>query len=183
MATPILTTSTAHKLQTNPWTIGLRVLALLSIPTAGILAADSAGTPPNHKPSEKTGPAQSSISTATPSRVPGREEKSGATLQVPPNLKLSEEMLRLIDQYRTQAEAHVATQRSLIAQMRGATQEQWVALKEQIRTSQELFMEETAHLRMDLHERLTELKSTLQESAALEAGVQDPNSKGRRGGK
>ena len=92
-------------------------------------------------------------------------------------------MLKLIDQYRTQAEAHVATQRSLIAQMRGATQEQWVALKEQIRTSQELFMEETAHLRMDLHERLTELKSTLQESAALEAGVQDPNSKGRRGGK
>lgn len=103
-------------------------------------------------------------------------------LGIPTKLELPEDLQKLVDQFRTQAQTFVASQKELAQQLKGATAEQKETIKEQLKTNREKFLEDTAQLRADIRERVKELRATLQDSRPVDAGAGEGRGKGRRGG-
>jgi gas vesicle protein len=148
--------------------ICLSTLALALSSTFSALAADAA-KPETRPPARGEG------------FRPGRNTDV-PNLGIPPKLELPEDLKKLVDQFRAQAQTFVSSQKEIAQQLKGATSEQKELLKEQLKTNREKFLEETAALRTDIRERVKELKATLQESRPVDAGAGEARGKGRRGG-
>jgi gas vesicle protein len=103
-------------------------------------------------------------------------------LGIPSKLVLPEDLQKLVDQFKAQAQTFVSSQKEIAQQLKGATAEQKETLKEQLKTNREKFLEDTKQLRADIRERVKELKATLQETRPVDAGAGEGRGKGRRGG-
>ena len=153
--------------------LGLATLAL-ALTTSSRLFADDSTTP--------TRPERPADGNKRGENVrPGRFADV-PNLGIPSKLDLPEDLRKLVDQFRTQAQTFVASQKELAQQLRGATAEQKETLKEQLKTNREKFLEDTAQLRADIRERVKELRATLQDSRPVDAGAGEGRGKGRRGG-
>lgn len=112
---------------------------------------------------------------------PGREA-GVPNLGIPPKMELPEDLRKLVEQFRTQADAFATAQKELAKQIRGATAEEKEALKEQLKANREKFLEDTKQLRTDIRERVKELRDSLKDSRPIDAGAGEGRGKGRRGG-
>jgi gas vesicle protein len=148
--------------------ICLSACALL-LGTATRLAADDKPRPNGEKPARGQN--------VRPGRI-----ADVPNLGIPSKLTLPEDLQKLVDQFKAQAQTFVTSQKDLAQQLRGATAEQKDALKEQLKTNREKFLEDTKQLRADIRERVKELKATLQETRPVDAGAGEGRGKGRRGG-
>jgi gas vesicle protein len=148
--------------------ICLSACALL-LGTATRLTADDNARPRGEKPERSQN---------------GRPGRIGdvPNLGIPSKLVLPEDLQKLVDQFKAQAQTFVSSQKEIAQQLKGATAEQKETLKEQLKTNREKFLEDTKQLRADIRERVKELKATLQETRPVDAGAGEGRGKGRRGG-
>ncbi len=100
---------------------------------------------------------------------------------IPANSQLSPEIRALVEQYQTAAQTFATEQRALLAQVRGSTEAERAALKEQLKTTREKFLEDTQQLRADIREQIRDLRSKLREGAAAVEGAAEGRAKGRPG--
>ncbi len=153
--------------------LGLATLALALTTSNRLLADDSTTTTRPDKPAEG-GKRGENLRPGRFADVPN--------LGIPSKLDLPEDLQKLVDQFRTQAQTFVASQKELTQQLKGATAEQKETIKEQLKANREKFIEDTAQLRADIRERVKELRATLQDSRPVDAGAGEGRGKGRRGG-
>jgi hypothetical protein len=102
-------------------------------------------------------------------------------LGLPPNAQVSPEIRALVEQYQTAAQTFAAEQRALLAQVRGSTEAERAALKEQLKATREKFLEDTQQLRADIREQIRDLRSKLREGAGAVEGAAEGRAKGRPG--
>lgn len=148
--------------------LSLSALAL-TLAASGRLTADDSKKPETERPERGQ------------NVRPGRDVEV-PNLGIPPKLELPADLQKLVDQFRTQAQTFVTSQKDLAQQLKGSTKEQKELLKEQLKTNREKFLEDTAQLRADIRERVKELKATLKETRPIDAGAGEGRGKGRRGG-
>ncbi len=98
---------------------------------------------------------------------------------VPPNASIPDALKVLIKQYQDAAQKFAASQKDLLARLKGATDEEKQKVKEQLKLNRDTFLSDTSQLRSDLREQLRELRNTLKGSTP--GGVDtDPKGKGGR---
>ena len=100
---------------------------------------------------------------------------------VPSNANIPDSLKALITQYQDAAQKFAASQKELLAQLKGATDEQKQKLKETLKANRDTFLADTTQLRADIREQLRELPNTLKSSTpgAVDGGT-DPKGKGGR---
>lgn len=100
--------------------------------------------------------------------------------QTPPTSAASRAEVRSTQEFRKASEQFVATKRELIKRLRGASAEERVKIKEQLELNREKFATETMPLRLELQERLDEIRRDLKSrSKPVDAGAGDGGGRGR----
>ncbi len=112
----------------------------------------------------------------------GRGQIEIPKIGIPPNANLSDDLKKLITQYQDTAQKFAAGQKDLLAQLKGATDEQKQTLKDQLKANRQQFLDDTTQLRADIREQLRELRQKIKDSAtgAVDTGA-DGKGKGRPG--
>jgi hypothetical protein len=91
---------------------------------------------------------------------------------IPPPLldKLPDDVKKLLDEYKAIVDKFVADQKALIDGLRGATSDAKEKVKEQLKANRQTFLDQTKDLRVDIHERIKELRDELKNLKPAEAG-------------
>lgn len=121
-----------------------------------------------------------------PPARPGRPEGAGRPPQVevpklgiPRNVTLPDDLKALVEQYQAAAKKFAEEQKALIAQLKGASEEDKAKLKEQLKTNRDKFLEDTKQLRADIREQVRELRAKLKENGGAVEGGTEGKGKGR----
>ena len=130
----------------------------------------------------------SSVFAGDPPVRPERPERGGRPPQVelpklgiPRNVTLPDDLKALVEQYQTAAKKFAEDQKALVAQIKGATDEDKAKLKEQLKSNREKFLEDTKQLRADIREQVRDLRAKLKESGTAVDGGTEGKGKGRGG--
>jgi hypothetical protein len=130
--------------------------------------------------------AVASFSTVLAGDTPTRPERPGRPPQVeipklgiPRNATLPEDLKKLVEQYQTAAKKFAEDQKDLIAKIRGATDAEKAALKDQLKGNREKFLEDTKQLRADIREQVRDLRDKLKENGGAVDGGTEGKGKGR----
>ncbi len=78
-------------------------------------------------------------------------------MQLPDSVKSDTKLQALLTEAQKAREAFLATQKDLLAKIKGATSDEKAAIKEQLKANQQKFLEDTKQLRADIADRLKEL--------------------------
>lgn len=150
----------------------LSVIVAMALGFAGSILADDGGDRGGDKPP---------VPPVPPKTEGGRPGFEIPRLGVPPNANIPDALKALIAQYQDAAQKFAASQKDLLAQLKGATDEQKQKLKEQLKGNRDTFLADTSQLRSDIREQLRELRNTLKGSTpgAVDGGT-DPKGKGGR---
>ncbi len=130
----------------------------------------------------------SSVFAGDPPTRPERDGRGGngrppqvelPKLGIPRNVTLPDDLKKLVEQYQTAAQKFAEEQKALIAQIKGATEEDKAKLKEQLKGNREKFLEDTKQLRADIREQVRDLRAKLKESGTAVDGGTEGKGKGR----
>lgn len=78
-------------------------------------------------------------------------------MQLPDSVKSDTKLQALLAEAQKAREAFLATQKDLLAKIKGATSDEKAAIKEQLKANQQKFLDDTKQLRADIADRLKEL--------------------------
>jgi hypothetical protein len=154
--------------------ISLAALIAASITLLPVANARPEGTPPpavDAKGGKGPGPGDT-----TPPTPPTADDKGGKPLpdlsgkgpgkgglvdskglQLPDSVKSDTKLQALLAEAQKAREAFLATQKDLLAKIKGATADEKAAIKEQLKANQQKFLDDTKQLRADIADRLKEL--------------------------
>ena len=110
---------------------------------------------------------------------PGGPDVEIPRIGVPKGVELPADLKALVDKYQDAAKKFAADQKDLIAQIRGASEEDKAKLKEQLKSNRDKFLEDTKQLRADIREQVRDLRAKLKESGTPVDGGADRKGKGR----
>ncbi|MEY3276428.1 MAG: hypothetical protein RL153_1695 [Verrucomicrobiota bacterium] len=110
---------------------------------------------------------------------PGRPGLDIPRIGIPKNVELPEDVKKLVTQYQDAAKKFADEQKSLISQIRGATEEDKAKLKEQLKSNRDKFLEDTKQLRADIREQVRDLRAKLKENGGAVDGGTEGKGKGR----
>lgn len=149
-----------------------RPLALVAatVVAFGTLAGDPP-TPPT-KPETPVRPER-----PTPPGRPGGIEVP--RIGIPKGVELPEDVKKLVEQYQDAAKKFAEEQKTLVSQLRGATDEEKAKLKEQLKSNRDTFLENTKQLRADIREQVRDLRAKLKEGGGAVDGGTEGKGKGR----
>lgn len=136
------------------------------------------------KPTPEVPPTRPETPPTRPGVPPARPETPPVVvprLGIPAHSQLSPEIRALVEQYQTAAQTFATEQRALLAQVRGSAEAERAALKEQLKTTREKFLEDTQQLRADIREQIRDLRTKLREGAGAVEGAAEGRAKGRPG--
>ena len=127
-----------------------RPLAILA--STAVALATLAGDPP-------TPPSKPDDSRPGRPGGPGRPGIDIPRIGIPKGVELPEDVKKLVTQYQDAAKKFADEQKTLISQLRGATEEDKAKLKEQLKTNRDKFLEDTKQLRADIREQVRDLRA------------------------
>jgi hypothetical protein len=156
----------------NPFTkFGFVLAAALSLGTAVLAKETTSGGPGGGRPEAPERP-----------EAPkgGKPQIEIPKFKLPPNAEIPADLKALITQYQDAAQKFAAQQKELLAQIKGATDEQKQKLKETLKGNRQTFLDDTTQLRADIREQLRELRAKLKDSAPTTV---DPSGEGKGKGR
>lgn len=103
-------------------------------------------------------------------------------VKLPPRAKVPEDMKQLVNEFRKQAESYVEQRKELQKQIKGASAEDRERIKDQLKATRQLFLDQTRDIRNDIAERIKELKTTIKENRPQAAGASEAGGRRRHGG-
>ena len=116
------------------------------------------GQPPVDQPVPPVPPADDSGKgkpTFDPSAKGGPVDSKG--IKLPDSVKNDAALQALLAEAEKQKDAFIASQKDLLAKIKGATTDQKSAIKDQLKDNQQKFLDDTKQLRADIADRLKEL--------------------------
>jgi hypothetical protein len=158
--------------------ISLAALIAASITLLPVANARPEGTPPTAVDDKggKGGNSGKGSDDTTPTTPPTVDDKGGKSLpelsgkgpgkgglvdskgmQLPDSVKSDTKLQALLTEAQKAREAFLATQKDLLAKIKGATSDEKAAIKEQLKANQQKFLDDTKQLRADIADRLKEL--------------------------
>ncbi len=103
-------------------------------------------------------------------------------LGVPPKVELPEALKKLVEQYRTDSESFLASQKDLLKQLKGATAEEKAKIKDTLKANREKFLTDHKELITEIRQQIADIKKDLKNhDKAVEAGTEGKGGR-RRGG-
>ena len=134
------------------------VLALPAVqarPEKGDHDNSGKGQPPVDQPTPPTDDSGKGKPTVDPSAKGGPVDSKGQKL--PDSVKNDAALQALLADAEKQKDAFIASQKDLLAKIKGATSDQKSAIKDLLKANQQKFLDDTKQLRADIADRLKEL--------------------------
>ncbi len=103
-------------------------------------------------------------------------------IRVPKNVVIPDALKKSIDQYNALRQAETKIQKDLAAKLAGATEAEKQAIKDQLKSNREKFLEDTKQLRTDIREQIKALRAALKDTPPVDGGDKGGKGKGRKGG-
>lgn len=82
-------------------------------------------------------------------------------LGIPPKVELPEALKKLVDQYRADSDTFLASQKDLLKQLKGATEEEKAKIKETLKANREKFLADHKELISEIRQQIADLKKEL----------------------
>ena len=102
--------------------------------------------------------------------------------RVPKNATVPEALQKSINQYNALRKSQTDVQKGLLAKLAGATEADKQAIKDQLKSNREKFLEDTKQLRTDIREQIKALRAALGDTHPVDGGDRGGKGKGRKGG-